>query len=228
LGETLEAIEDPIPMSTATAKKPATNEPRFAFRTDWNGYQALAKILETSADHVRIAFDGERVELRMSAKYIHEKDLKRLRFLVEVLADARHLPRHGLGMARWDRPEAGRGLESDATYYLDPAKIKVALSRPEDPLLLPLPDLAIEVDHSTPQIDRESIYRALGVGEVWRFDGADLEIDVLSSGTYAHATTSPALGVSVEEITAWVLVRGVTDPEWEDQVRNWAQARFGI
>jgi Uma2 family endonuclease len=214
-------------MSTATAKKHATDEPRFAFRTDWDGYQAIAKILEASADHVLIAFDGERVELRMSAKYIHEEDLKRLRFLVEVLADARHVPRHGLGMARWDRPEAGRGLESDATYYLDAAKIKVALARPEDPLLLPLPDLAIEVDHSTPQIDRESIYRTLGVGEVWRFDGADLEIDVLSAGTYTQAAASPAFGVATEEITAWVLVRGVADPDWEDQVRDWAQARFG-
>jgi Uma2 family endonuclease len=214
-------------MSTATAKKHATDEPRFAFRTDWDGYQAIAKILEASADHVLIAFDGERVELRMSAKYIHEEDLKRLRFLVEVLADARRVPRHGLGMARWDRPEAGRGLESDATYYLDAAKIKVALARPEDPLLLPLPDLAIEVDHSTPQIDRESIYRTLGVGEVWRFDGADLEIDVLSGGTYTQAAASPAFGVAAEEVAAWVLVRGVTDPDWEDQVRDWALARFG-
>jgi hypothetical protein len=215
-------------MSTATARKHATDEPRFAFRTDWDGYQAIAKILEASADHVLIAFDGERVELRMSAKYIHEEDLKRLRFLVEVLADARRVPRHGLGMARWDRPEAGRGLESDATYYLDAAKIKVALARPEDPLLLPLPDLAIEVDHSAPQIDRESIYAALRVPEIWRFDGADLEIDVLNGDAYTTGDISPTFGATAAEVAAWVLDRDARDDrEWEQRVDAWAQARFG-
>jgi Uma2 family endonuclease len=215
-------------MSTATAQKSVTDEPRFAFRTDWDGYQAIAKILETSADHVLIAFDGERVELRMSAKLIHEEDLKRLKYLVEMITRGRKLPRHGLGMVRWDRPEANRGLESDATYYLKAEKVKIALTLPEDLSLLPVPDLAIEVDHSTPQVDRESIYIALRVAEVWRFDGADLHIDIFAEGAYSRSDISPSLGVTAAEIEGWVLLRGITDEEWEDQVRNWAQARFGV
>ena len=38
------------------------------------------------------------------------------------------------------------------------------------------PDLAIEVDLSTPKTDRESIYAALGIVELWVFNGKILTI----------------------------------------------------
>jgi hypothetical protein len=216
-------------MSTATAQKSATDEPRFAFRTDWDGYQAIAKILETSADHVLIAFDGERVELRMSPSPLRERDMRRLRYLVEAFADARGLPRLELGATRWDRPEAERGLEADTSFYLERPKIEAVHDRPKDLALWPLPDLAIEVDHSVPSIDRESIYVALRVPEIWRFDGADLEFDVLDGETYATGNLSPTLGAAAGEVAAWVLDRDAKDDrEWEERVDAWAQARFGV
>jgi Uma2 family endonuclease len=216
-------------MSTATARKHATDEPRFAFRTDWDGYQAIAKILENSADHVLIAFDGERVELRMSPSPLHERDMRRLRYLVEALADARGLPRLELGATRWDRPEAERGLEADTSFYLEMSRIEAVHERPTDLALWPLPDLAIEVDHSTPSIDRGSIYAALRVPEIWRFDGADLEIDVLNGDAYNTGNFSPTFGAAAAEIVAWVLDRDAReDREWEERVGAWVQARFGV
>jgi Uma2 family endonuclease len=38
----------------------------------------------------------------------------------------------------------------------------------------PPPDLAIEMDYSPHAIDRESVYAALGVPEIWQYDGARL------------------------------------------------------
>ena len=37
----------------------------------------------------------------------------------------------------------------------------------------PNPDLAIEIDISPPEVDREGIYKSLKVAEIWRFDGEE-------------------------------------------------------
>jgi Uma2 family endonuclease len=215
-------------MRTAASRELATDEPRFAFRTDWDGYQALARILETSADRVLVTFDGERVELRMSPSPLHERNLRRLRRLVEAIADARGLPRYEVGATRWDRPEASRGLEADTSFYLSQPKIEAVRDRPEELARWPLPDLAVEVDHSAPEVDRQSIYIALGVPEIWRFDGVDLEIDVLGDEGYATDDSSPTLGASAAEVASWVLDReAMDDRDWENRVDAWARGRFG-
>jgi Uma2 family endonuclease len=212
-------------LSTATAWISVNGERRLAFRTTWNGYQDLARILESSNDHVRIAFDGERVELRMSTGPLHERDLSRLRHLIQVIADARNIPNQEMGATRWDRPDAARGIEADTSFYLERGKIDSVRELPKDLDRWPLPDLAVEVDHSTPEVDRESIYKALGVPEVWRFDGVDLEIDVLSQETYRAADSSPALRVSIKEILPLLTDReSPDDGAWRRRISAWAKS----
>ena len=46
----------------------------------------------------------------------------------------------------------------------------------EDVADYPNPDLAVEVDISPSKIDRPGIYAALGVAEVWRYDGKLREV----------------------------------------------------
>jgi Uma2 family endonuclease len=53
----------------------------------------------------------------------------------------------------------------------------------------PPPDLAIEIDiTSRTQFNN---YEALGVGELWRFNGRELEINRLESGEYLTVNESP-------------------------------------
>jgi len=57
----------------------------------------------------------------------------------------------------------------------------------------PPPDLAVEVDISSSWLDRLEIYAALGVPEIWRFDGETLKVLVLgASGKYRERTKSLA------------------------------------
>ena len=67
-------------------------------------------------------------------------------------------------------PEVERGIEADQCYVFDPAKIAAvtdALARDvNDVAEYPNPDLAVEVDLSTPQADRPGIYAALQVPEL--------------------------------------------------------------
>lgn len=43
------------------------------------------------------------------------------------------------------------------------------------------PDLVIEVDLSSPTLDKEPLYAAFGVAELWRLDGDDLRVRRLNA-----------------------------------------------
>jgi Uma2 family endonuclease len=57
----------------------------------------------------------------------------------------------------------------------------------------PPPDLVIEVDITSPSLDKFPIYARLGVREVWGYDAARASIFVLEVGESAEAGESAAL-----------------------------------
>lgn len=91
-----------------------------------------------------------------------------------------------------------REVEADACYYIQNAnriigKRKIALT--EDPP----PDLAVEVDLSTDARHKFPIYAALGVPEIWRYDGEVVQLYVLRKTDYAETRRSEMLpGLSRE------------------------------
>jgi Uma2 family endonuclease len=80
-------------------------------------------------------------------------------------------------------------------------------------VLHPPPDLAIEVDITSRSIPRLPIYAALGVAELWRFDGSQLQVLHLSrQGKYisrSRSKTFPFLPVA--EFSRFVLRRKERD-----------------
>jgi hypothetical protein len=102
---------------------------------------------------------------------------------------------------------------------------------------VPPPDLAIEVEVTRGALDKLPIFAALGVPEVWRFDGQAVHVHVLEPiGSYAESEASRLLpddpvatlggwivqGLDLDEMTwgtrlgAWIreagLVRDRVDP----------------
>ena len=136
----------------------------------------------------------------------------------------------GLGQTTWKRPETLRGIEADLCYFFDPAKLAIIADtrtrRSNNVAHYPNPDLAIEIDISPSQIDRASIYRALNIKEVWRFDGKCLVIEQLrSDGTYGPADSSLFLPVRAEEILRWVAEENSNDETaWELRLWEWASS----
>ncbi|NEP19149.1 MAG: Uma2 family endonuclease, partial [Leptolyngbya sp. SIO4C1] len=68
-----------------------------------------------------------------------------------------------------------------------------------DLMRLPLPDLAVEIDITSSSLDRFEIYQALGVPEVWRYDGKTLEINHLQADGYevrSHSRAIPMLSAT--------------------------------
>ena len=64
----------------------------------------------------------------------------------------------------------------------------------------PPPDIVVEIDITTRSMKKFSIYAALAVPEVWRYDGQSLRIYELSAGKYVEIPASrflPGLSGSV-------------------------------
>jgi hypothetical protein len=221
----------PEPKPPAEAPPEPSHE-RVSFRTTWDGYETIARLIDESDghEHILIAYDGETVELTMSPGITHERQRSRQEDLVEVLTRVRAIPLDKLGSTRWARKrkakKSGKGVESDKSFYLTEAKIAAAADK-TDAADCPVPDLSIEVDHRRSRIDRESIYQTLVVPEVWRFDGLRLRIDVLSLAGYVTVDASLALGIAGEDVVAWVNRKEPRDTNaWKDAFHDWARARF--
>ena len=208
-------------MATVVEYRIQTGDHRIAFYATWDQYEAISRAV--GDQHVRLAYDGERVEL-MSPGAEHEDWASLIESVVRPLAAALGVLCKGMRSTRWERSEAARAIEGDATFYLTADKIAVARTRPKKSEDWPLPDLAIEIDMSPSQIDRPAIYAAVGVPEVWRFDGVTVRIDRLGpDGTYADASESGWLGVRPDEVFHLLSIDAQDDNDFSAQALEWAR-----
>ena len=136
----------------------------------WELYQSMLR--EIGDGHIRLTYDQGRLEI-MSPSGFHENVKKALARLIEAYADAAGIDIQGLGSTTFDRNDLQKGLEPDECYYIANAAAVIG-KREIDLAIDPPPDLAIEVDLSPPGVPKQPIYAALGVPEIWRFDGRRL------------------------------------------------------
>ena len=217
------AVAAPAPRA-----RPVSQDQRVAFAASWEFYLALTEAV--GDQHVRIAYDGQRIEI-MSPGPDHEDYKEAVACLVRALAFVAGLPCKGTGSTRRKRPEALRGLEPDTSFYLTPEKIAVARSRPKSPSDDPMPDLAVEIDVSRPEVDRMGIYAALGVPEVWRFDGETAWIDRPGpDGSLVGAAESGFFPGFRPEDLAFLLTKVAAEAEDDNdfslRVTAWARANL--
>ncbi|HEX4796786.1 MAG TPA: Uma2 family endonuclease [Humisphaera sp.] len=139
---------------------------------------------EIGDGHVRLTFDQGRLEI-MSPSGFHEDVKKSIARLLEAYADEAGIVLEGLGSTTYSREDLQKGLEPDECYYIANAPAIIG-KRELDLAVDPPPDLAIEVDISPPGVARQPIYAALGVPEIWRYDGRRL--------VCLHRHTEPATG----------------------------------
>jgi Uma2 family endonuclease len=195
----------------------------------WPFYEQVVDSIPEGAN-LHVDYDGKDLEI-MSVSPIHDVVKKTLARFVEFTADELDVPCTGLGQTTWKRPEVVRGLEADDCYYFTAEKLAVAdqaiLRWSKDVAEYPNPDLAIEVDVSPSQIDRQAIDASLRVAEVWRFDGERqrIVIERLSgNGTYQTVDVSEFLPVRSDEIGRWVLEEDRSaGSRWGQRLRAWVR-----
>ncbi len=87
-----------------------------------------------------------------------------------------------------------KGSEPDACFYVQSAPAignRIQIDFAVDPP----PDVVVEVDIHHDSRDKFSIYAALGVPEIWRYDGQELTIHHLREDQYVNVEWSLALPI---------------------------------
>jgi Uma2 family endonuclease len=168
----------------------ATTEQHFLLRNvNWQIYKAISDALGDRP--LRLTYDRGSLEF-MTISPEHERYKKLLGRMVEALTLELNIPLLSLGSATCRREDIDRGLEPDECYYVqnEPAvRGKLTLDFSVDPP----PDLAIEVHIARSSLNRQGIYAALGVPEIWRFDGELLRIyRPRADGEYEECHHSPS------------------------------------
>jgi Uma2 family endonuclease len=117
----------------------------------------------------------------------HEDDKVIITNLVEILLEELEIEFRNLGSTTFKSAAMSQGIEADSCFYI---KNEAAIRGKKhiDLTVDPPPDLAIEIDiNSRTHFNN---YEKLGVGELWRFNGTKLEINVLQSGQYRQVNES--------------------------------------
>ena len=136
----------------------------------WEVYEALLR--EVGDQNLRLTYDSGELEI-MSPLPEHEDWKKAIGGLVEILTLELNIPMRRLGSTTFRQKTLQKGLEPDECYYVA-NEAAVRGKRRFDLRRDPPPDLVVEIDITHRAIDREKIYAAMGVPEIWRFDGRRL------------------------------------------------------
>jgi Uma2 family endonuclease len=186
----------------------------------WQSYQSLLKDFE-GEPAIRLTYNQGTLEIRMPLDP-HETYKKLLGRLIEAATEELDLEIRSLGSRTCDREDLARGLEPDQCYYIQ-NEARVRGVEQIDLNQFPPPDLAVEIDITSSSINRLSIYAALGVPEIWLYNGQTLSILSLQSGEYISQDKSIALPLlKAEDILRFLALRNtIGENSLIKQFRQW-------
>lgn len=168
----------------------------------WETFETLLK--ETGENRgSRFAYDCGTLEI-MTPLFEHESYKCNFGNFIIALAEELEIEIKSAGSTTLKRRSVIRGIEPDNCYYIQ--NESVVRGRQELDLETDLPpDLAIEIDISNSSVNKFGIYSALGVPELWRYNGRDLKFYQLAEGQYVECESSLAFSlISVTEMSGFI------------------------
>jgi Uma2 family endonuclease len=192
------------------------------YNVGWNIYQAL---LETNGGRPpRMTYHQGDLEFFRSF-LLHERYTCLVCRMVQTITEELDIPVVAARSPTLNSQSLDCGLEPDGCYYFSPQGRSRDWNR-TDGTAEPPPELAIEIAISKPSLDRIRIYAALGVSEVWRFDGETLSIFLLGSdNAYNQSETSRILPfVPINELPRFLRDDYLgNDTRWGRAFREWVR-----
>ncbi|MEB3280232.1 MAG: Uma2 family endonuclease [Lyngbya sp.] len=153
----------------------------------WSTFEAILKETGDKRGY-RFAYDGDVLEI-MSPLLEHESYKSNLGNFIVVLAEELDIEIKSGGSLTLKRKDLKRGIEPDNCYYIQSEPLvrgKQTLSLETDPP----PDLAIEIDITHSSINKLELYAALGVTELWRYNGQTIKFYHLQNPNYQESEFS--------------------------------------
>ena len=210
------ALLDPLKLVAA--------EKRFVLHdVSWETYEQLLSDYQDRSTP-RLTYDQGELEI-MSPSLPHEEVSQILALLINVICEERDINVKDLGSTTHKRKDLLKGLEPDGCFYIQNVDA-IANARDLDLNRYPPPDLVIEVDFSSPTIPKLPIYAAMGVPEIWLWNGDDAKFLRLAREGYLPVDESIGLpGVFAADVTRHVNDSFTTkQPPWLRKVREWIRS----
>jgi Uma2 family endonuclease len=156
---------------------------------DWDEYEHLLSQMEMFPGH-RLSYDRGRLDI-MSPKRDHEAYKFFIGSVVGLLAEEKQMDIEPSGTTTLRRKKLEIGAEPDESFYIQNAAR--VINHLETGLELdPPPDLVIEIDTTNESLHKFKIYAALGVPEIWRYDGRQAHFYALIGEGYEKIQNSAA------------------------------------
>lgn len=155
----------------------------------WKEYGMFLEDFEEKAGW-RLAYDGGKLEI-MPPTPEHEEYSFNFHNFVLAYCERFELELEGRRSTTFRKKFLEKGVEPDECYYIQSAeKIAGKEIAAKD---FPMPDVAVEVDVTTESLDKFPIYSALGIPELWIYDGKKLTFYELEGKKYHQISNSRAL-----------------------------------
>ena len=191
-------------------------------RVSWETYERLlSENGDNSSTH--FTYDQGLLEIMvLSAEHENYKDF--ISLLINVIAEEMGIDVASYGSTTFKRKDLARGFEPDACFYIQ-NEARMRGKKRIDLNVDPAPDLVIEIDITSPSLNKFPIFAALGVTEIWRYDGERVGIFLLQAGQYIEQAESVMLPqVTGKLVTEWIdASQQLKRTAWLRLVREWAR-----
>ncbi|QYO64926.1 Uma2 family endonuclease [Leptolyngbya sp. 7M] len=163
-------------------------EKRLTFwALDWQSFKQIQQLL-TERTHARFTYDDGTLEITMPLEE-HERFARLIERFILILVVELGMKIKTMGSTTLDRKDLLKSAEPDNGYYIQ--NCALVADHKIDLEVDPAPDLVVEVDITSTDINKNRLYASMGVPEFWRFNGREWKILCLVDGAYVERDRSP-------------------------------------
>ncbi len=178
----------------------------------WDEYEELLNVVG-EANGRRISYDDGILQI-MSPSSKHEKHARLIEHLVGLLSLRLRIRVLYYGSSTMKKRRKQKGVEPDACFYVQNATL-VGTKDEIDFNTDPPPDVVVEIDLHHESLSKFPIYAALGVPEIWRYDGVALTIHQLLDEQYVASEASLSLPLLTSAILTEFLARSPKQDQYD-------------
>ncbi|MCY7375498.1 MAG: Uma2 family endonuclease [Pyrinomonadaceae bacterium] len=199
----------------------AINQKLILQGVGWDFYERVLKEF-THSNALHFAYDDGFLEIEVPL-FEHERPTEILRDLITTICIDKEISYINAGSTTFRQRAKSKGCEPDTAFYIQNER-RIRGLKHLDLNRDPSPDLVIEVDITSPSLNKMPIYAALGVSEVWLYKGEKVIFLKLYGGVYQETANSPALPFLDSRTAQSFLEKGFTESslEWNRAIRKWA------
>jgi Uma2 family endonuclease len=178
----------------------------------WDEYEELLEAVG-EASGLRISYDEGRLQI-MTLSHRHERYSTLIERIVDRVSGFLRIKVLFYGSATMKKARKQKGVEPDACFYVQNATL-VGTKDEIDFNVDPPPDVVVEVDLHHESLSKFPIYAALGVPEVWRYDGDSLTIHQLHDEQYVASEASLSLPMLTGAVLTEFLARSPKQDQYD-------------